>query len=171
MVMLIALSVAMDAFGVSVVYQNSKYKPFHFGLYFGFAQSIMVILGFMFGSYFNEYFIRYGVLLSSLILFVLGGKMIYECMSSDDSSSKTMDNTNLFVLAIITSIDAYAVGLTFAITQVDLISSAIVIGLVTFALSYIGSHLGSKLEIIASRGEFLGGLVLILIGLKSLFLG
>ncbi len=164
MIFFIALSLAMDAFAVSISVSPKKLNsPLKYGVYFGFFQFIMPIIGYVLSEIFNEYIINYGSIIASLLLFAIGIKMIFESLHEEESSTD-----NILLLALLTSIDALAVGVTFSLLNTPIISSSIIIGLVSFVLSYIGAYVGQKLCFLEGKAEIFGGVVLILIGLKNL---
>jgi putative Mn2+ efflux pump MntP len=174
-IFLIALSLAMDAFAVSVscglsVKDFSARHALLMGLYFGVFQALMIVLGWSLGSSVSHYVSSIGPYLSFLLLAVIGGKMIWNALSGDGSRCIIcLTHRRLIVLAIATSIDALAVGVSFAFMDVNLLLSAAVIGLVAFLLSVLGGLLGGRLSsVFRKRAEVIGGIVLIGIGLKIL---
>ena len=175
---LIAVGLSMDAFSVSVC-KGLTTKRFSWrmalvcGLWFGFFQVLMPIIGYFLGAQFQEMIEAYDHWIAFGLLSLIGANMIREAIWGDkDSDSPGNDSLSfktMFLLAIATSIDALAVGVSFACIQVQLWSSVVVIGLTTFLFSVlgvkIGNVFGSKYEKSAS---ILGGIILILIGLKIL---
>ncbi|MHC4457805.1 MAG: manganese efflux pump MntP [Planctomycetota bacterium] len=172
----IALGLAMDAFAVSVV-SGSAYKQLkvrHFlqiAIFFGFFQAFMPLIGALAGLTIKKYIAVYDHWVASALLFVVGVKMIYESFKIK-STDKNFDPSNIFVLLILsiaTSIDALAVGITLPLLVVSLATAVIIIGLVTFILSYIGVSVGRKFgHFFESKIEALGGIVLIALGAKIL---
>ena len=173
--LLIAVGLSMDAFAVSVckglsVKQLSPRHPLLAGLYFGGFQFMMPVLGFLLGYRFESLIARYDHWVAFVLLGLIGGNMVRESFSreeenlGDDFGFRTM-----VLLAIATSIDALAVGVTFAFLSVSILPSAALIGLTTFLLSAlgicIGHAFGSRFK---SGAELTGGVILILIGLKIL---
>jgi len=175
---LIAVGLSMDAFSVSVC-KGLTTKRFSWrmalvcGLWFGFFQVLMPIIGYFLGAQFQEMIEAYDHWIAFGLLSLIGANMIREAIWGDkDSDSPGNDSLSfktMFLLAIATSIDALAVGVSFACIQVQLWSSVVVIGLTTFLFSVlgvkIGNVFGTKYEKSAS---ILGGIILILIGLKIL---
>lgn len=171
----IGLGLAMDAFAVSVC-KGLSMKKFNIkkmiiiGIYFGFFQFLMPIIGFFLGNSFEEIVKNIDHWIAFVLLGIIGFNMIKE--SFDDEIEKINDNVDfktMIVLAIATSIDALAVGITFAFYNVNILLSSVFIGIITFVLSCIGIRIGFKFgDKFQSKAEFVGGIVLILIGLKIL---
>ncbi|MDD2782451.1 manganese efflux pump MntP family protein, partial [Sulfuricurvum sp.] len=137
---------------------------------FGFFQGAMPIAGYFIGISFAEYVQAYDHWIAFVLLVGLGGKMLYEAYQNEfDDEVTDLSTKTLITLAIATSIDAMAIGVTFAFLQTDIYTAAGVIALVTFVLCivavYVGKKLGSLLE---SKAEMLGGVILIGLGFKIL---
>ena len=175
-IVIIAFGLAMDAFavsiGIGVGMKCFKVKPaFKVALFFGFFQAVMPYLGWITGSSFNQYIAAYDHWVAFFLLLIIGGKMIYESFIIKDAESKFDSNNiiTIFLLAIATSIDALAVGISFSILDLQILAPIIIIGIITFVLSligvYIGGHFGSIFE---NKIELLGGIILIGIGTKIL---
>ena len=176
----IAVSLAMDAFAVSV--SNGLLLPkirirhaVTFGAFFGVFQFIMPLLGYFLASSFSAYITAFDHWIAFILLAIIGGNMIKESFSADDEDTdeiqaNIMSVKNLTMLAVATSIDALAVGVTFALVDSGNIwVSCSVIGIVAFVLSYIGVMLGKKISgVFQTYAERVGGCVLIIIGLKIL---
>ena len=174
--LLIAVGLSMDAFSVSIC-KGLTTKRFSWrmalicGLWFGFFQALMPTIGYFLGAQFQEMIEAYDHWIAFGLLTLIGANMIREALSKKDeeSTNGALDFKTMFLLAIATSIDALAVGVSFACIQVKLWSSVLIIGLTTFVFSVlgvkIGNVFGSKYE--KSAGIF-GGIILILIGLKIL---
>lgn len=175
-IIVLAVSLAMDAFAVSIV-SGSVYKKlkirhaFRIAFFFGSFQAVMPLIGSLAGMSVREYIAGYDHWLAFGLLFAVGGKMIYESLKIK-SAEKNFDPSNvfvLFVLSVATSIDALAVGITLSLLSSAIIVSVIIIGLVTFALSYLGVFVGKKFgHFFENKIEALGGIILIAIGLKIL---
>ena len=178
---LLSLGLAMDAFSVSVCKGLSMKKIDCKGaavtaLFFGVFQGVMPLIGYFLGSRFEKFISQYSHWVAFFLLGFIGGKMIFEVIFSKDdegvSKEYKLDIKELFVLAVATSIDALAVGVVFAAQQTPVISSVIVIGVITFVTSLIGvgigNRFGSKYE---KKAELVGGIVLVLIGVKLLLDG
>lgn len=170
---LMGLSLSMDAFSISVISGSfiAKRKilnTFKISLSFGFAQFIMPIFGYLTGIRFLKYISNYDHIVAFFILFFIGLKIIYESKRME----KTFDFSKLsilFSLAIATSIDAYAVGLTFSLLKIKVLTPSIIIGFTTFSVCLFGFYLGSKIKkIFGDKIELIAGIILILIGFKIL---
>lgn len=175
--LLIALGLSMDAFAVSLCKGLNMLKPSirHFGLialFFGGFQAIMPLIGWLIGTQFEEYITGVDHWVAFGLLAFIGGKMIYSFIKNDDcqtDDSEGLKMKDLLMLAIATSIDALAVGITFAFLQVSILPAVTVIGVTTFILSTIGVAIGYKFGARFKRkAELAGGIVLILIGVKIL---
>ena len=173
--LLIAIGLSMDAFSVSIC-KGLTTKKFSWrmalvcGLWFGFFQALMPIIGYFLGAQFQEMIEAYDHWIAFGLLFLIGANMIREAvLGKEEQQDGSLGFKTMFLLAIATSIDALAVGVSFACIQVKLWSSVIIIGITTFLFSVlgvkIGNVFGSKYEKSAS---VVGGIILILIGLKIL---
>ena len=174
--LLIAVSLSMDAFSVSIC-KGLTTKKFSWrmalvcGLWFGFFQALMPVIGYYFGAQFQELIKAYVHWIAFGLLVLIGANMIREALSKkeEESTNRALDFKTMFLLAIATSIDALAVGVSFACIQVNIWSSVLIIGLTTFVFSVlgvkIGNVFGAKYE---KSAGIVGGIILILIGLKIL---
>ncbi|MCL1895980.1 MAG: manganese efflux pump MntP family protein [Clostridiales bacterium] len=176
---LIAVSLAMDAFAVAITggITIKNVRPRHaaeFGLMFGGLQFAMPIAGFFLGSLFSAYIESIDHWIAFALLVFIGGKMLLDTFRGGKTvnpavAGQTISPGRLFLLGIATSIDALAVGVSIALTGWDIWVSALVIGIVAFALSYAGVMAGKKLGLhLQKYAGRLGGLVLIVIGVKIL---
>jgi putative Mn2+ efflux pump MntP len=175
-IVLIAFGLSMDAFAVSVTLGLSVKKPkikeiMIPGIYFGFFQALMPAIGFFAGFYFANMVDKFEHWIAFALLGFIGGKMIKDSFSKEAEDKQTNENVFQFVkmliLAIATSIDALAVGVTFAFYRVNILSAAIITGLITFFVSMCGVKIGNIFGIkFKSKAEFIGGAVLILLGVK-----
>lgn len=173
--LLIGVGLAMDAFAVAVckgltMKQIVRKKVIIIGAYFGVFQGLMPIIGFILGISFQEIIINFDHWVAFILLSVIGSNMIKESFSEEENSiNDLVDFKTMFPLALATSIDALAVGITFAFLKVNILYSTIIITITTFVLStigvIIGDKVGKKFEKLAERA---GGIILILIGLKIL---
>ena len=174
---LIAIGLSMDAFSVSIC-KGLTTKRFSWrmalvcGLWFGGFQVLMPIVGYFLGAQFQEKIEAYDHWIAFGLLFLIGANMIREAIwgkKEEGKESGALDFKTMLLLAIATSIDALAVGVSFACIQVQLWSSVLIIGLTTFVFSVlgvkIGNVFGSKYE---KSAGIVGGIILILIGLKIL---
>ena len=174
--LVLALALAMDAFSVSIA-SGAVYKRFNvahafrIAFFFGFFQAFMPIVGWLCGLTFKhliesvDHWIAFG------LLGVVGLKMIYEAFKLEESDKKTAEMTIglLLTLSIATSIDALAVGLTLSLITNHIFITVVMIGLVTFILSYLGVFIGKHFgHIFENKIEMIGGLILILLGFKIL---
>jgi len=174
-IVLIAIGLAMDAFavaickGVSIKKINWK-ATIIIGLYFGAFQALMPLIGYLLGASFENLVTKIDHWIAFGLLSFIGANMIREAFEEDEEHCT--DNINvktMLVLAIATSIDALAVGITFAFLKVNLVLATIIIGIVTFVLCIIGTKIGNRFgNKYKNKAEFSGGLILILIGLKIL---
>ena len=175
-IIFIAIGLAMDAFAVSVckglsMKKMSWKKAIIIALYFGIFQALMPVIGYALGIGFEEsikfidHWIAFG------LLAFIGGNMIKESLSKDEDDNQN-DDVNfktMVVLAVATSIDALAVGVTFAFLNVNLILAISIIGILTFIISLLGVKIGNVFgDKFEKKAELAGGIILILIGLKIL---
>ena len=180
--LLIGVGLSMDAFAVSIC-KGLGMQRVNWGhslviaLFFGGFQALMPLLGWALGSQFAAYVTPVAPWVAFALLAFVGGKMLWDAFheGEEDAAGQDTDRLDvkeLFMLAIATSIDAFAVGLSFAFLQVDIVSSVAIIGVTTFALSLVGVSAGN---IFGSRWErpstIAGGAILILIGLHTLLDG
>lgn len=178
-VFILAVALAMDAFSVSLTkgFTQVKITRIHalwYGIFFGFFQFAMTVLGYFCGESVSSHVSSIATWIGFLALVIIGVNMIRE--SLDDSGEQVVDTFSfkeVFVLAIATSIDAFAVGLSFALINMEILLPSIIIGLVSFILSILGVIIGSKLEAhlgkyLGDKLEIIGGVVLILLGIKIL---
>ena len=174
-VLLISLGLAMDAFAVSVckglsMEKMNWKKAIIIGLYFGIFQASMPVLGYFLGTTFEQFITNIDHWIAFVLLSAIGGNMIKE--SFDQESENCNDNVDvktMVILAIATSIDALAVGITFACLRINIVLPVISIGIITFILSVIGVKIGNKFgDKYENKAEFIGGLILILLGIKIL---
>jgi len=174
---LIALSLSVDCFAVTmggcVSLRNIRYiQLFRTALTFGLFQAVMPVIGWLAGSRVVEYIQSYDHWVVFALLAVVGGKMIWEAVRGEDECKPGADITRgllLFSMAFATSIDALAVGLSFAFMETDIVFSVIVIGVVAFLITHLGFLVGKKAgSVLGTRAKIIGGIVLIGIGLKVL---
>ena len=172
---LIAVGLSMDAFAVAVckglAMPKMSWKGAAIvGLYFGGFQALMPLLGYLLGTGFKDAISAYDHWVAFILLALIGGNMIRESREDEEESlDASLSFRSMVLLAIATSIDALAVGVTLAFLDVPILSSVCFIGVVTFCLSLVGVKAGNVFGCkYKSKAEFVGGLVLILIGLKIL---
>lgn len=172
--LVIAVGLSMDAFAIAVCKGLSvpKLQPKHLvitGLWFGGAQALMPLLGYLLGTGFQSVIEQIDHWIAFLLLGVIGLGMIKEsreeCKPLDESFSPRV----MFPLAIADSIDALAAGVTFAFLKVDIIPAVLLIGIITFALSALGVWLGGRFgEKYRAKAELAGGIILAAMGTKIL---
>ncbi len=175
-ILLVAVGLAMDAFAVSVV-TGSVYKELHvkhafrMALFFGGFQAAMPVIGYLAGLGLKSYITNVDHWVAFGLLIFVGGKMVYESFKIE-AVEKNRDPSSLpilLVLAIATSIDALAVGITLSLLTSAIALAVTLIGLVTFGLSFAGVYIGKRFgHFFESRIEVVGGLILIGIGVKIL---
>lgn len=175
---LVAVGLSMDAFAVSICkgLSVSKLQLRHAllcGLYFGAFQGLMPLIGYLLGSSFSAWVTKAGAWLAFLLLALIGANMIRESLGEeDDAGGDDFSLKAMLPLAIATSIDALAIGVSFAAVEVAILPAVLLIGCTTFVLSgvgvKVGAVFGAKYRALAERA---GGIVLILIGLKTLMSG
>ena len=177
---LMGVGLSMDAFAVSIckglgMRKVNKKQALVIGLFFGGFQALMPFVGWLLGSQFEKYITSIDHWIAFILLGIIGGKMIVESVKPDkeDDEVKEMDAQldlkEMFVLAVATSIDALAVGITFAFLDYPIVEAITIIGISTFFISiggvYVGNFLGTKYE---KKAEFAGGLILVLLGVRIL---
>ncbi len=166
--LLTSLSLACDAFTVSIskgLQTKSKINnAFIISLYFGIFQFIMPIIGYYLGNIFTEKIIYYNPYISMILLIIIG-MLIYKEENYDIDTN--LNYNELFFLSIATSIDALVIGISFSFLRLNIISSSIIIGIVTFILCFIGYYLGNYLSNkISKYANKLAGIILIILGIK-----
>lgn len=175
--LLLAIGLSMDAFAVSICKGLSlgKINWRHMvlaGLWFGGFQALMPTIGYELGSFFAEMIDAYDHWVTFVLLAGIGLNMIKESFEPPENCNASMSPYTMLMLAIATSIDALAVGVTFAFMDIDLVPSVSLIGMTTFLFSAAGIKVGSLFGMCyKNKAERLGGIVLILIGLKILLEG
>ncbi len=175
-ILFIALGLSIDCFAVSIS-SGITLKCFRVkyalrvGAFFGGFQALMPVVGWLTGLSFKRYIEGYDHWIAFLLLSFIGGKMIYES-AIIKKAEKSCDPRNIllvFILAIATSIDALAVGLSFSVLGMSIITPVILIGVVSFIMSIFGMYLGDKFgNIFGNKVEIVGGFILIFIGFKIL---
>lgn len=173
---LIAIGLAMDSVTVSVscgliLYKFNFRNSIRIALFMGFFQGIMPVFGWLMGASFREYIEAYDHWVAFVILVFLGSRMIYEQLAhgSDFKCFDPTKNKVLFGLALATSIDALAIGITLSLIQINIGYAASIIGFVSLILSFLAVYLGSRFkQKIKFPFEMVGGIILIVIGLKIL---
>ena len=188
-----AFALAMDAFAVSVskgmtLKNLTKGTAIKIALFFGGFQAAMPLIGWVLGISFQGYIKAIDHWIALILLTILGGKMIYEfyenrkesanegneivseistTLDAEENNKSELSNKELTTLAIATSIDALAIGVSFAFLNVNILSSSLIIGIITFVVCFIGVIAGKKIGgIFKDYAELIGGIILILIGIN-----
>lgn len=172
---LIAVALAMDAFSVSMTKgftqkHMTNSQIIYYGLFFGGFQFFMPILGFFCGNVIASVVESLASIIGFILLLAIGLNMIRESISSDDEEiTDHFSFKEVTLLAIATSIDAFAVGITIALIKDPILISSVIIGIVAFLFSVVGVFIGRKLgNYVGDKFQILGGVILILIGIKIL---
>ncbi len=174
-IIFLAIALAMDAFSVSLTkgftQRNlTNVQILLYGLFFGGFQFLMPLLGYVCGVSISSFISVVAPWIAFILLAGIGLNMIRESLSSDDEDvSDEFSFRELVLLSIATSIDAFAVGITFAILNVSLLVPISIIGVVAFIFGVLGIFIGKKIgDYFGNRLQIFGGVILILIGLKIL---
>lgn len=174
-IFLIGIGLAMDAFAVAVCkglsIKNLNWnKSIIVGIYFGLFQGGMIVVGYLLGTSFESFITKIDHWIAFVLLLLIGGGMLKEALSKNcEETNDKIDFKTMVVLAIATSIDALAIGITFAFLKVNVASSALVIGIITFILSIIGVKIGNKFgNKYEKKAQFMGGIILAVMGFKIL---
>lgn len=174
---LLAVGLSMDAFAVSICKGLSlgKINGKHMciaGIWFGGFQALMPLAGYFLGRFFTDAVTEYAHWAAFILLIVIGGKMIREAFGEAEHLDNSMTVQSMFLLAVATSIDALAVGVTFAFLNAAVLPAVVFIGTITFVCSALGVKIGSIFGIrYQANAELCGGIILILIGIKILLEG
>lgn len=178
--LLMGIGLAMDAFAVSIckglaMRKVNRKQAVVIGVFFGGFQALMPFAGWLLGRQFEQYITGIDHWIAFLLLGFIGGKMIAEAVKPEDDAveidemDSPLDLNELFILAIATSIDALAVGITFAFLKYPIVEAVSIIGVVTFIISvcgvYVGNFFGNKYK---KKAEIAGGLILVFLGLRIL---
>ena len=177
---LIGVGLSMDAFAVAICQGLSmtRIKPGHaltVGLYFGGFQALMPFIGWMLGSQFAARIQSFDHWVAFILLMLIGGNMLREALSGEEDEAEDaaigagLDHKKLFLMAIATSIDALAIGITFAFLDTAILPACGIIGTTTFCISVagvaVGCWFGARYK---KRAELTGGVILMLLGVKIL---
>ena len=172
---LIAVGLSMDAFAVSVckglaMPKCTFKKAAIVGLWFGGFQALMPAIGYILGAQFQEAIASIDHWIAFVLLALIGGNMIHEALDNDEEEADaSLDVKPMFLLAVATSIDALAIGITFAFLKVNIIPAVCFIGIVTFIISFAGVKIGNVFGArYKNKAEIVGGVILILLGQKNL---
>jgi putative Mn2+ efflux pump MntP len=175
-IILIAIGLAMDAFAVAImcgikIEFNKLKNALKIALFFGSFQAIMPMIGWLAGFSFKEFIKDIDHWVAFGLLTLIGCRMIYESVRRETGKKSINKLTNyvLFTLAVATSIDALAVGISFAFLDMLIVIPALIIGIITFLMSFIGVYIGNKLkQFFGTKMGLIGGIILIVIGIKIL---
>lgn len=172
---LIAVGLSMDAFAVAVckglaMKRINLKKSLIVGIYFGAFQALMPLIGYALGTTFEKQIKSVDHWVAFVLLLLIGGNMVKEALSKDEEEpNDSLAFRSMIVLAIATSIDALAIGITFVGFNVNIITAISLIGVTTLIISMVGVKIGNVFGTkYKSRAEFAGGLILILLGIKIL---
>ena len=174
-IIFIAIGLAMDAFAVSIckglaIKKIKIRNSIIVGTYFGMFQAIMPLIGYMLGNSFRNFVTNIDHWIIFLLLGIIGIKMIVDSFEeNNEKSDSSIELKTMLLLALATSIDALAVGITFSFFKLNIFYVVSIIGIITFLLSAIGVKIGNKFgNKLQNKAEIFGGIILILIGIKIL---
>ena len=174
-VVLVAIGLAMDAFAVSIckglsMKKMSWKKAIIVGGYFGIFQGLMPVIGYFLGTTFENLVTKIDHWIAFGLLVFIGINMLKEAFGKDcENCNDNVDFKTMLVLAIATSIDALAVGITFAFLKTNIVLASILIAIITFVVCIIGVKIGNKFgDKYERKAETVGGLILIFMGIKIL---
>ena len=172
---LISIALAMDALAVSIckglsMKKFSLKKPIIIGLYFGIFQGLMPLIGYLLGHSFEKYITSIDHWVAFILLFIIGFNMIKEVLSDENNTyNDKVDFKTMLPFAIATSIDALAVGITFAFLKVNIIPAILLVTIITLIISIIGVKIGNTFgKKYEKKAQIVGGIILIIIGIKIL---
>jgi len=173
-VLLLSFALSMDAFAVSLALGaragGDKSAAFKAAVYFGLFQGLMPLVGFLIGQQSAEYIAAFDHWIAFALLFFIGAKMMYEgCKKDEDKKPLNLSHKTLFLLSIATSLDALAAGFTLMFLPLSPYVSVCIIAFVTFLMSFCGVRAGAKSgKWLGNSAEILGGIILVIIGVKIL---
>ena len=174
-ILLIGIGLAMDAFAVSICKGLSMKKmnwknAVIIALYFGVFQALMPLIGYFLGMTFESIVTTFDHWVAFALLTLIGGGMIKESFDDEDEKKNDrVDFKTMVVLAIATSIDALAVGITFAFFDVNIVLAVSIIGIITFIISVLGVKIGNRFgDKYQNKAQLMGGIILVLLGFKIL---
>ena len=178
-IFLIGVGLAMDAFAVSIckglgMKTLNKKQAIVIAAYFGGFQALMPLIGWILGIRFQEYIVAVDHWIAFILLVIIGGKMIFEALKNEgcevvEIKNGPLNHKELVVFAVATSIDALAIGITFALLDTPIVPAIIIIGITTFVICVLGVVVGNVFGCkYKSKAELAGGLILVLMGTKIL---
>ncbi|MDO5411576.1 MAG: manganese efflux pump MntP family protein [Lachnospiraceae bacterium] len=172
---ILAVGLSMDAFAVSICKglaggKTGAREMGLAGIWFGGFQGMMPVLGYILGAAFADYITAFDHWIAFILLGLIGVNMVREAFSDEEEEmSNSFGVKTMFIMAVATSIDALAVGITFAFLKVNIVAAAVFIACTTFVFSAVGVKIGSIFGIrYKAKAELLGGVILILLGVKIL---
>lgn len=173
-ILMIGIGLSMDAFAVTLAKSMTmkakdllKYA-FILALFFGGFQALMPFIGWFLGTYFHQFVDSFAHFIAFGLLVFIGINMIKEAMDEEEQDDK-LDLKTIILLAIATSIDAFAIGVSFALLNINVLSAIIIIGITTFVICFVGVFIGHKLgDFLEKYAGFVGGAILIVIAIKIL---
>jgi putative Mn2+ efflux pump MntP len=170
--LVIAVALAMDSFTVAIsggaVLKKIRIRnALLVGIYFGFSQLIMFLIGYIGGDRLRNHIDYYDHWIALGLLIIIGGKMIIESFSKSDKQKFSLKHKTLLILAIATSIDALGVGFSYSLLNKSLFIPSIIIGIIAFIFSTFGIYLGKIFkQVLKKKAEIFGGIILIAIGIN-----
>ena len=176
-ILMIGVGLSMDAFAAAVckglgMRRTSAKNIITVGIFFGGFQALMPLFGYFLGKQFEQYIVSVDHWIAFCLLAFIGGKMIYDTLREEEETGEVLDKLDmkeLFTLAVATSIDALAVGISMAFLRVDILPAVCLIGVTTFLLASLGVVIGNKFGVrFKKKATLAGGFILIAIGLKIL---
>jgi putative Mn2+ efflux pump MntP len=174
-IILIAVSLASDAFAISIckglsIKKYDNKKGIIIGAYFGIFQGIMPIIGYLLGYTFKDLIINIDHWIAFVLLCSIGLNMIRESLfNNEEKENDKLDIKTMLPLSIATSIDALVIGITLSFLKTNILISSLIITIITFILSILGAYIGNKFGTnYKNKSVFLGGIILILMGIKIL---
>ena len=174
-ILLLGIGLSMDAFAVSIckglAMKKMNWKnAIIIALYFGMFQAVMPIIGYFLGTTFESLVTTFDHWIAFILLLLIGGSMIKESFDKEDEKKNDkIDFKTMTVLALATSIDALAIGITFAFLDVNVTLAVSIIGIITFIISVCGVKIGNKFgDKYQNKAELMGGIILVLLGIKIL---
>lgn len=173
-----AIGLSMDAFAVSITNglrcsRCSKNKiALRSGIYFGGFQALMALLGWLLGIKFTKYIEKFDHWIAFILLVLIGGRMLIEALKggeTDDEGIDLQSHKRFILLAIATSIDSLAVGVSFAFLNINILLAVSLIGIITFIFCVIAVYIGEAFgKMLSNKAEIIGGVILIIIGINIL---
>lgn len=175
-IILTGIALSMDASAISMtnamIHPDKKARLLEMAFWFGLFQGLMPVLGFFFGNMFYDVISRLGGVLVAVIFCAIGGKMLHDGLSHEEAEAapKSLSHRLLLIQAVATSIDAFAIGVGFSAGKTNIFFASSVIAVTTFVLATVSVFIGRIFgDMLGKKAEVFGGVLLILLGIKSLF--